>query len=151
VQIAQLPATIRIELAEYQPFETQVTEEAVKQGDLTIRAGLAKIPAPAPARVDVPSRPAQAVPAQKPLAELKVLRAPGDLAFCNASIGKSWNGSPFDGVTSIRLPAQRYPIRIECSNQPARVGEIEVPPGNTERNFSDVVTLNPLSDSPPQP
>jgi hypothetical protein len=49
------------------------------------------------------------------------------------------------------LPAQRYPIRIECSNQPARVGEIEVPSGKTERNFSEVVTLNPLSDSPPQP
>jgi serine/threonine protein kinase len=152
VEIAQLPATIRIELAGYQPFETQVTEAAVKQGDLTIRAGLTKIPAPAPARVDVPPRPAQAVPVQAPPpAELKVLRAPGDLAFCNASIGKSWNGSPFDGVTSIRLPAQRYPIRIECSNQPARVGEIQVPPGTTERNFSDVVTLNPLSDSPPQP
>ena len=150
VQIAQLPATIRIELAGYQPFETQVTEEAVKKGDLTIQAGLAKVPAPAPPKAAVPSPP-PSVPAPAPLAELKVLRAPGDLAFCSASIGKSWTGSPFDGVTSIRLPAQRYPIRIECSNQPARVGEIEVPSGKTERNFSEVVTLNPLSDSPPQP
>ena len=150
VQIAQLPATIRIELAGYQPFETQVTEEAVKKGDLTIQAGLAKVPAPAPPKAAVPPPP-PAVPAAAPLAELKVLRAPGDLAFCSASIGKSWNGSPFDGVTSIRLPAQRYPIRIECSNQPARMGEIEVPSGKTERNFSEVVTLNPLSDSPPQP
>ena len=147
VQIAQLPATIRIELAGYQPFETQVTEEAVKKGDLTIQAGLAKVPPPAPVKAPVTPPPA-AVPAPAPLAELKVLRAPGDLAFCSASIGKSWNGSPFDGVTSIRLPAQRYPIRIECSNQPARVGEIEVPAGKTERNFSEVVTLNPLSDSP---
>jgi serine/threonine protein kinase len=150
VQIAQLPATIRIELAGYQPFETQVTEEAVKKGDLTVQAGLAKVPAPAPPKAAVPPPP-PAVPAPAPLAELKVLRAPGDLAFCSASIGKSWNGSPFDGVTSIRLPAQRYPIRIECSNQPARMGEIEVPSGKTERNFSEVVTLNPLSDSPPQP
>jgi serine/threonine protein kinase len=150
VRIAQLPATIRIELAGYQPFQTQVTEEAVKKGDLTIQAGLAKVPPPAPTKAPV-TPPSQAVPAPPPLAELKVLRAPGDLAFCSASIGKSWNGSPFDGVTSIRLPAQRYPIRIECSNQPARVGEIEVPAGKTERNFSEVVTLNPLSDSPPQP
>jgi serine/threonine protein kinase len=154
VQIAQLPATIRIELAGYQPFVTQVTEEAATQSDLTIRASLAKIASPAPPRVDVPPRPLpeQAVPAPaRPLGELKVLRAPGDLAFCNASIGSSWNGSPFDGVTSIRLPAQRYSIRIECSNQPPRMGTIEVPPGTTERNFSEVVTLNPLSDAPGQP
>jgi serine/threonine protein kinase len=151
VPIAQLPATIRIELAGYQPFVTQVTEKAAEQSDLAIRADLEKIASPPPAQVDVPAPPpAQPVPA-RPLAELKVLRAPGDLAFCNASIGRSWNGSPFDGVTSIRLPAQRYPIRIECSNQPVRLGEIEVPPGQTERNFSEVVTLNSLSDSPEQP
>ena len=117
VQLAQLPATIRIELAGYQPFVTQVTEEAVKQGDLTIRASLAKVAAPAPATpiaatgtenapAAVPPLP-PAVPASVPRAELKVLRAPAEFAFCDASIGSSWTGSPFDGVTSIRLPAGR--------------------------------------------
>ena len=138
-------------------MEPQVTEEAVTQGDLTIRASLAKVAASATPiaatgtekAAAVPTLP-PAVPAPVPRAELKVLRAPAEFAFCDASIGSSWTGSPFDGVTSIRLPAGRYMIRVRCTNQPARVGVIEVPLGKTERNFAEVVTLNPLSDSPGQ-
>ena len=98
----------------------------------------------------LPSRPVEPTPtpAPRPAGELRVLRAPGNLAFCSVTIGRSWKGVPFDGVTSIRLPAQRYPIRIECSGQPPVVGEIQVPAGKSERNFSEVVTLKPASDSP---
>jgi hypothetical protein len=63
------------------------------------------------------------------------------------SIGRSWKGYPFDGVTPIRLPAQRYRINIECNGQPPVVGEIQVPAGKNERNFNEVVTL-PSSESP---
>jgi serine/threonine protein kinase len=91
-----------------------------------------------------PTAPPSAPP--RPFAELTVLRAPGPYASCSASIGRSWKGYPFDGVTSIRLPAQRYPIRIECSGQPSIVGEIQVPSGKNERNFNEVVTLRPASE-----
>jgi len=46
------------------------------------------------------------------------------------------------------LPAQRYPIRIECSGQTPVIGEIQVPAGKNERNFDEVVTLKPPSESP---
>jgi hypothetical protein len=153
VQLAQLPASIRLELSGYEAFVTQATEEAAGKTDRVIRASLVEVPPPPPppppAPVEpepTPPPPPPAPPAPRPLAELKVLRAPGQYAFCSASIGRSWNGHPFDGVTSIRLPAQRYPIRIECSGQPPAVGEIQVPAGKNERNFSEVVTLKPSSE-----
>jgi hypothetical protein len=153
VQLAELPARIRLELSGYEPFTTQVTEEAAGKTDRVIRASLVEVPPPPPppppAPVEpepTPPPPTPPPPAPRPLAELKVLRAPGQYAFCSASIGRSWNGHPFDGVTSIRLPAQPYPIRIECSGQPPVVGVIQVPAGKNERNFSEVVTLKPSSE-----
>jgi serine/threonine protein kinase len=111
------------------------------------------LPSPPVEATPLPSPPVEPTPtpAPRPAGELRVLRAPGNLAFCSVTIGRSWKGVPFDGVTSIRLPAQRYPIRIECSGQPPVVGEIQVPVGKSERNFSEVVTLKPASDSPGQP
>jgi hypothetical protein len=107
-------------------------------------------PLPSPA-VEPEPTPAPPPPPPRPLAELKVLRPPGQYVSCKASIGRSWSDYAFDGVTVIRLPAQRYPIRIECSGQPPVVGEIQVPAGKSERNFSEVVTLKPAPDSPGQP
>jgi eukaryotic-like serine/threonine-protein kinase len=95
-----------------------------------------------------PTPPPKPVPPPRPVAELRVLRVPGQYVSCSVSIGRSWKGYPFDGLTSIRLPAQRYPIRIECSDGSLAVGEIQVPAGKNERNFSEVVTLNPASQSP---
>jgi hypothetical protein len=154
VQVTQLPATVRLELPGFQPFVTEVTEQNAKEVDRSINANMVKLPTPSP-----PSEPAAASPAtapatpvpSRPLAELKVLRAPGPYAFCTAAIGRSWTGYPFDGVTSIRLPAQRYSIRIECSGQPPILGEIEVPAGKNERNFNEVVNLNPTSEETPVP
>jgi len=177
VPITQLPASVRFELAGFEPFTAEVTEQNAREADRSINTTMVKLsvpsppPAPAPA-VPVPATPAPATPAPatsapatsapatsapatpapatpasatppaRPLAELKVLRAPGPYAFCTAAIGRSWTGYPFDGVTSIRLPAQRYPIRIECSGQAPVTGEIEVPAGKNERNFNEVVTLS---------
>jgi hypothetical protein len=153
VQLAELPASIRLELSGYEAFVTQVTEESAGKPDRVIRASLVEVPPPPPPPLPAPVEPEPTpppppppAPAPRPLAELKVLRAPGQYAFCSASIGRSWNGSPFDGVTSIRLPAQRYPIRIECSGQPTAAGEILVPPGKNDRNFNEVVTLKPSSE-----
>jgi serine/threonine protein kinase len=152
VQVTQLPASVRLELAGFEPFVTEVTDQNAKEPDRSINANMVKLPAPAPSP---PPEPAPAAPApttpvpSRPLAELKVLRAPGPYAFCTATIGRSWTGYPFDGVTSIRLPAQRYPIRIECSGQPPIVGEIEVPAGKNERNFNEVVSLTPASEEAP--
>jgi hypothetical protein len=154
VALAQFPASIRIELGGYEPFVTQVTEEAARTADRTIRASLVAPPPPPPpppAPIEpepTPEKPPPPQPAPpRPLADLRVLRSPGAYAFCSASIGRSWKGYPFDGVASIRLPAQRYPIRIECSGQPPVEGEIQLPPGKNERNFNEVVTLKPSSDS----
>ena len=162
VPITQLPASVRLELAGFEPFTTEVTEQNGKEADRLISTNMVKLPvappppervptAPAPATpapatpapaTPAPATPVPATPAARPLAELKVLRAPGPYAFCTAAIGRSWTGYPFDGVTSIRLPAQRYPIRIECSGQAPVLGEIEVPAGKNERNFNEVVTLS---------
>jgi serine/threonine protein kinase len=164
VQIARLPASVRLELAGFEPFVTEVTEQSSGQADRSIRASLAELPAPAPpppvpppVPPAAPTPPPQAAPTPpppeppRPLAELKVLRAPGAYTSCSASIGRSWSGYAFDGVTSIRLPAQRYPIRIECTGQPPILGEIQVPSGKNERNFNEVVTVKPPSDSAVQP
>ena len=167
VPITQLPASVRFELAGFEPFTAEVTEQNAREADRSINTTMVKLsvpsppPAPAPAvpvpatpapatpapatsapATPAPATPASATPAARPLAELKVLRAPGPYAFCTAAIGRSWTGYPFDGVTSIRLPAQRYPIRIECSGQAPVTGEIEVPAGKNERNFNEVVTLS---------
>jgi serine/threonine protein kinase len=146
VPLAQLPASIRLEMSGYEPFVTQVTEEVANKTNRVILASLVELrPPPSPVEPEPPPPPP---PPSRPLAELRVLRAPGGYAFCSASIGRSWNGYPFDGVTSIRLPAQRYPIRIECSGQPPAEGEIEVPAGKNERNFNEVVSLKLPSESP---
>ena len=150
VQLAQFPSSIRLELGGYEPFVTQVTEEAARKTDRVIRPSLVELPPPAPPVEPEPTPPPPPAAAPRPLAELKVLRAPGAYAFCSASIGRSWNGYPFDGVTSIRLPAQRYPIRIECSGEPPVVGEIQVPPGKNEHNFNEVVTLEPPESAVPR-
>jgi hypothetical protein len=162
VPITQLPASVRFELAGFEPFTAEVTEQNAREADRSINTTMVKLsvpsppPAPAPAvpvpatpapatsapATPAPATPASATPPARPLAELKVLRAPGPYAFCTAAIGRSWTGYPFDGVTSIRLPAQRYPIRIECSGQAPVTGEIEVPAGKNERNFNEVVTLS---------
>jgi len=162
VPITQLPASVRFELAGFEPFTAEVTEQNAREADRAINTTMVKLsvpsppPAPAPAvpvpatpapatpepATSAPATPAPATPPARPLAELKVLRAPGPYAFCTAAIGRSWTGYPFDGVTSIRLPAQRYPIRIECSGQAPVTGEIEVPAGKNERNFNEVVTLS---------
>jgi serine/threonine protein kinase len=150
VPLAQLPSSIRLELRGYEPFVTQVTEEAARKADRVIRPSLVELPPPAPPVKPEPTPgPPPAVP-PRPLAELKILRAPGAYAFCSASIGRSWNGYPFDGVTAIRLPAQAYPIRIECSGEAPVVGEIRVPPGKNEHNFNEVVTLEPLESAVPR-
>ena len=149
VPLAQLPSSIRLELAGYEPLVTQVTDEAARKTDRVIRASLVELPPPPPVEPE-PTLPAPPAAPPRPLAELKVLRAPGAYAFCSASIGRSWNGYPFDGVTSFRLPAQRYPIRIQCSGQPPVEGEIQVPPGKNELNFNEVVTLKPLESAVPR-
>jgi protein kinase-like protein/PEGA domain-containing protein len=159
VQVTQLPASVRLELAGFEPFATDITEQNAKEANRSINANMVKLPAPSPPPVPAPAAPAPAAPAPaapapvapapRPLAELKVLRAPGPYAFCTAAIGRSWTGYPFDGVTSIRLPAQRYPIRIECSGQAPILGEIEVPAGKNERNFNEVVTLNEVPREAP--
>ena len=115
-----------------------------------IRPSLVELPPPAPPVEPKPTPPPSPAATPRPLAELKILRAPGAYAFCSASIGRSWNGYPFDGVTSFRLPAQRYPIRIQCSGQPPVEGEIQVPPGKNELNFNEVVTLKPLESAVPR-
>ena len=160
-QIVGFPASIRLELAGYQPFVTQVTEQVANQANHSVRANLVELPPPPPPPVPVqpepppvpvqpePPPPAPAPP--RPLAELKVLRAPGAYAFCSASIGRNWSGHPFDGLAVIRLAAQRYPITIQCDGQPPIQGEIQVPPGKNERNFTEVVTLKPPAVSPVQP
>jgi serine/threonine protein kinase len=144
--LAQLPSRIRLELEGYEPYMTQVTEEVASKTGRMIRASLVALPPPPRPVQPEPTPP----PPPRPLAELRVLRAPGTFAFCSAAIGRSWNGYPFDGVTSIRLPAQRYPIRIVCSGQPTAEGEIEVPAGKTERNFDEVVTLLPQESAEPR-
>ena len=164
VPVTQLPASVRLELAGFEPFTTEVTEQNATDADRSLDANMVKLPlaspppqpssaAPAPVTrapvTPAPATPAPATPAPRPLAELKVLRAPGPYAFCTAAIGRSWTGYPFDGVTSIRLPAQRYPIRIECTGQQPVLGEIEVPAGKNERNFNDVVTLNQAPEGAP--
>jgi serine/threonine protein kinase len=142
--IERFPASIRFEFEGYEPLVRQVTEESAKSADRSIRAVLAKLapvtPAPPPA-VEPPA------PPPRPLAELKVLRAPGEFAYCPAVIAGARSGAPFDGVTPIRLPAGKYSIRIECAGRPPVVGEIQVPPGKTDRNFDEVITL-PSSASP---
>ena len=149
VQLPQLPAGIRLELGGHEPFVTQITEEAARKTTRLIQASLVELPPPPPPQPPTPVEPEPTPPPPpRPLAELKVLRAPGAYAFCRALIGRSWNDYPFDGVTSIRLPAQRYPIRIECSGQTPVIGEIQVPAGKNERNFDEVVTLKPPSESP---
>lgn len=147
VQLAQLPSSIRLELGGYEPLMTQVTEEAARKTDRVIRASLVELPPP-PRPVE--PEPTPPPPPPRPLAELKILRVPGMFVSCSASIGRSWKGYPFDGVTSFRLPAQRYPIRIECSGQPPVVGEIQVPPGKNERNFNEVVTLETPESAVPR-
>ena len=158
VQVTQLPASVRLELAGFEPFATDITEQNAREANRSINANMVKLPVPspppvpapaAPAAAPAPAAPAPVAPAPRPLAELKVLRAPGPYAFCTAAIGRSWTGYPFDGVTSIRLPAQRYPIRIECSGQAPILGEIEVPVGKNERNFNEVVTLNEVPREAP--
>ena len=165
VQLAQLPASIRLELGGHEPFVTQITEEAASKADRAIRASLVELAPPLPSPpvepqplppppVEPTPLPSPSVepppPAPRPAGELRVLRAPGNLAFCSATIGRSWKGVPFDGVTSIRLPANQYPIRIECSGQPPVEGEIQVPPGKNELNFSEVVTLKPSEPAVPR-
>jgi hypothetical protein len=155
VQLARLPASIRLELGGYEAFVTHVNEEAARKTDRVIRASLVELPPPPPSEPlpappvePEPTPPPPPVPVPRPLADLKVLRTPLQYLSCSASIGRSWKGYPFDGINSIRLPAQRYPIRIECNGQPPAVGEIQVPAGKNERNFNEVVNLKPSSESP---
>jgi hypothetical protein len=62
---------------------------------------------------------------------------------CSAIIGRAWKGHPFDGVTTIRLPPQKYAITIECEDQAPVRGFIQVPSGKVTRDFKEVVTLEP--------
>lgn len=146
VTLDKLPASIRFEFDGYEPLLRQVTEESAANAERSIRATLIKL-APAPP----PPPPPPAAEPPRPVAELKVMRAPGNMAYCPAVIGGARRGTPFDGVTPIRLPAGKYSIRIECADQPPVVGEIQVPPGKTDRNFNEVITLTPTADSPVQP
>ena len=147
VTFETFPFSLRIELEGYEPFETQVTEASAKSPNRTIVAALKRVPPPPPAPTPPLEPPA---PPPRPLAELKVLRAPGEFAYCPAVIAGARSGAPFDGVTPIRLPAGTYAIRIECAGRAPVVGEIQVPPGKTDRNFDEVITL-PSSESPGPP
>jgi hypothetical protein len=77
------------------------------------------------------------------MAELSVLRTPAMFTSCSAIIGRAWKGHPFDGVTTIRLPPQKYAITIECEDQPPVRGFIQVPSGKNARDFQEIVTLEP--------
>ena len=94
-----------------------------KEADRLIIRTMVKLPVapPAPATPIAP-RPAtrrllprarfhRRYPAARAASRVEGAACPWAFAFCPAAIGRSWTGYPFDGVTSIRLPAQRYPIR----------------------------------------
>ena len=139
VRIERLPADIRLEMAGYEPFVVRVTEQQLKtESGRRVTATLAELRKVSPPPPEVPS-----APPPPALGELSVLRTPEMFTSCSAIIGRGWKGHPFDGVTTIRLPPQKYSITIECEDQPPVRGSIQVPSGKNARDFKEVVTLEP--------
>ena len=139
VRIERLPADIRLEMAGYVPFLVRVTEQQFgTESGRRVTATLAELPKASPPTPAVPS-----APPPPAMGELSVLRTPATFTSCSAIIGRAWKGHPFDGVTTIRLPPQKYAITIECEDQPPVRGVIEVPSGKIARDFKEVVTLEP--------
>lgn len=139
VRIERLPVDIRLEMAGYEPFLVRVTEQQLgTESGRRVTATLAELPKASPPKPEVPS-----APPPPALGELSVLRTPVMFTSCSAIIGRGWKGHPFDGVTTIRLPPQKYAITIECEDQPPVSGFIQVPSGKVARDFKEVVTLEP--------
>jgi len=139
VRIERLPVDIRLEMAGYVPFVVRITEQQFgTESGRRVTATLAEVP-----KVSPPTPEVQSAPPPPAMAELSVLRTPAMFTSCSAIIGRAWKGHPFDGVTTIRLPPQKYAITIECEDQPPVRGFIEVPSGKIARDFKEVVTLEP--------
>ena len=139
VRIERLPADIRLEMAGYEPFLVRVTEQQLgAESGRHVSATLAALP-----KVSAPTPEVPSAPPPPAMAELSVLRTPAMFTSCSAIIGRAWKGHPFDGVTTIRLPPQKYAITIECEDQPPVRGFIQVPSGKIARDFQEVVTLEP--------
>jgi serine/threonine protein kinase len=139
VRIERLPVDIRLEMAGYEPFLVRVTEQQFgTESGRRVTATLAESP-----KVSPPTPEVQSAPPPPAMGELSVLRTPAMFTSCSAIIGRAWKGHPFDGVTTIRLPPQKYAITIECEDQPPVRGVIEVPSGKIARDFKEVVTLEP--------
>jgi hypothetical protein len=139
VRIERLPADIRLEMAGYEPFVVRVTEQQFgTESGRRVTATLAALP-----KVSLPTPEVPSAPPPPAMAELSVLRTPAMFTSCSAIIGRAWKGHPFDGVTTIRLPPQKYAITIECEDQPPVRGFIQVPSGKNARDFQEIVTLEP--------
>jgi len=139
VRLERLPVDIRLEMAGYEPFLVRVTEQQFgTEAGRRVTATLAALP-----QVSPPTPEVQSAPPPPATGELTVLRTPEMFTSCSAIIGRGWKGHPFDGVTTIRLPPQKYSITIECEDQPPVRGSIEVPSGKIARDFKEVVTLEP--------